>query len=66
MRVVDCRVHMRSAVQAPAALLRRMDDNGIERMIVISIPERNSLQQTRENLLIATKLFDTAPDRLSG
>ncbi len=66
MRVVDCHVHMKRGVDDPTALLASMDRNGVERMLVISIPERRSLQQTRENLLIAKRLFDVAPDRLSG
>jgi predicted TIM-barrel fold metal-dependent hydrolase len=43
-----------------------MDANGIARMLVISPQERVSLQRTRENLLLTKKLFEAAPDRLSG
>jgi len=66
MRIVDCHVHMGSEVQDPDGLLRAMDDNGVDRTIVISQAERNSLQRTRENLAATKRLFDYAPDRLSG
>lgn len=65
MRVVDTHVHMRGEVDADA-ILRRMDANGVDRMIVLSASERKSLQTTRNHLLDTKKLCDAAPDRLTG
>ena len=65
MRIVDCHVHMKGEVD-PQALLAQMDATGVARTLAISVTERVSLQQTRENLLQAKKLFDAAPDRISG
>ena len=65
MRVVDAHVHMRGEAQAPE-MLRRLDANGVERMIVISEQERVSLPETRRKLLATKALFDGAPDRLAG
>ncbi len=66
MRIVDCHVHVRGEVQDPAEVLKAMDENGVDRMIVISPAERKSLQRTRENLEMTRRLFEFAPDRLSG
>ena len=65
MRIVDCHVHLKSEVDAKT-LLKQMDANGVARIMAISVTERISLQQTRENLLQAKQLFDAAPDRVSG
>lgn len=65
MRVVDTHVHMNGQADA-GAVLRSMDANGVDRTIVLSQSERLSLQTTREHLLTARKLFDAAPDRLTG
>jgi len=65
MRIVDCHVHLKDEVD-PKALLKQMDANGVARILAISVTERVSLQTTRENLLAAKKLFDAAPDRISG
>ena len=65
MRIVDCHVHLKDEVD-PQALLKQMDANGVARILAISVTERVSLQTTRENLLAAKKLFDAAPDRISG
>jgi len=65
MRVVDTHVHVRGEVNADA-ILRRMDANGVDRMIVLSPSERKSLRITRNHLLATKKLCDVAPDRLTG
>ncbi|OGV77415.1 MAG: hypothetical protein A3K19_12605 [Lentisphaerae bacterium RIFOXYB12_FULL_65_16] len=66
MRIVDCHVHTVDGITDAAAILNAMDRNGLTRMLVMSKLERNSLQQTRRNLLDTKKLCDAAPDRLSG
>jgi len=65
MRIVDCHVHMHGEVD-PAEVLKDMDALGLARILAISPVERVSLQKTRENMLVAKKLFDAAPDRISG
>ena len=65
MRIVDCHVHMRAEAD-PADVLRQMDANGVDRILACSPHERRSLEGTRECLLAAKKLFDAAPDRISG
>jgi len=47
-------------------VLRQMDAGGVDRILLCSPTERVSLQQTRENLLLARKLFEPAPDRIGG
>jgi len=65
MRIVDCHVHQRAETD-PADVLNAMDTHGVDRILVCSPQERVSLQKTRENLLTTRKLFDAAPDRISG
>jgi predicted TIM-barrel fold metal-dependent hydrolase len=65
MRIVDCHVHQRGEAD-PSAVLEAMDANGVERICVCSPQERVSLPKTRENLLVTKRLFDAAPDRISG
>jgi len=65
LRVVDCHVHIHGEVDV-ADLLGCMDANGVDRILAISMCERESLAQTRTNLLAAKKLFDAAPDRIRG
>lgn len=65
MRIVDCHVHQRGELDAAAALAE-MDALGVERILLISMTERVSLQKTRENLLAAKRVFDAAPDRIGG
>ncbi len=65
MRIVDAHVHVRGPVEA-ADILKQMDERGIDRTILLSEHERNSLEVTREKLLRTKKLFDAAPERLSG
>jgi len=65
MRIVDCHVHLSGEV-APAEALKALDANGVARILAISEPDRVSIRQTREKLLRAKKLFDAAPDRISG
>jgi len=56
---------MRAGASVPE-VLKRMDTNGIDRMVVISPNERTSLDKTRENLLMAKEFCAAAPDRLTG
>jgi predicted TIM-barrel fold metal-dependent hydrolase len=65
MRIVDCHVHVAGEADA-ASLLRQMDANGVERVLLISAAERRCLRQTRLNLLQTKRLVDVAPDRISG
>jgi len=65
MRIVDCHVHMSGPAEADQ-VLRDMDAHGVERILVCSPQERISLPKTREKLHLAKKLFDAAPDRISG
>jgi len=65
MRIVDCHVHSRGPADA-AETVKHMDANGVDRMLVLSQCERTSLELTREKLLQTKKLFDAAPDRISG
>jgi len=65
MRVVDCHVHVSGDVDVKA-LLAQMDSSGVGRMLLLSETERVSLPKTRQNLLATKRIFDAAPDRLSG
>jgi predicted TIM-barrel fold metal-dependent hydrolase len=65
MRIVDCHVHVMGEVDTKA-LLKQMDSSGIARMLIVSDTERVSLGKTRQNLLATKRIFDAAPDRLSG
>ncbi|HUS91590.1 MAG TPA: amidohydrolase family protein [Phycisphaerae bacterium] len=65
MRIVDCHVHQHAPAEADG-VLRDMDANGVERILVCSPQERVSLPKTRENLLLTRKLFEAAPDRIGG
>jgi predicted TIM-barrel fold metal-dependent hydrolase len=47
-------------------IIKAMDEHGVERILVMSMNERRSLETTRENLQKARDLCDQAPDRLSG
>jgi predicted TIM-barrel fold metal-dependent hydrolase len=47
-------------------VLRKMDAHGVERILLCSPPERVSLGRTRENLRLAKRLFDAAPERIGG
>jgi len=65
MRIVDCHVHIRGEVD-PAGLLKQLDDNGVDRVILFSRPERVSLEKTRQNLLEARPLLEAEPERISA
>ena len=65
MRITDCHVHSAGEVRADN-LLRQMDANGVERILVISQDERVSLLDTRRNLLRLKPVLDAAPDRIGG
>ena len=65
MRIVDCHVHVRGEVDADE-LLRQLDQNGVDRVIVLSRAERLSLEETRRRLLEVKPLLEAAPDRISG
>jgi predicted TIM-barrel fold metal-dependent hydrolase len=66
MRIVDCHVHMMEQGGDAKAILKALDRNGVERILVISHNERKSLEQTRQNLLRTRDLCRQAPDRLTG
>jgi hypothetical protein len=65
MRIVDCHVHTDGAVE-PSDVLRAMDANGVERCLVMSGCERESLEMSKQRLLETQKLVSTAPERLGG
>ena len=65
MRIVDCHVHQ-SGEADPKSVLKKMDAGGVDRLLVISPAERRSIKATRQNLLVTKRLFDEAPDRISG
>ena len=65
MRVVDCHIHLSDQADA-SDVLGAMDANGVDRIIVLSKCERESLGKTRENLLVAKGLFEAAPERISA
>jgi len=65
VRIVDCHVHIRGEVDA-AELLNQLDENGVDRVVVLSQAERVSLERTRERLLETAPLLDVARDRISG
>ncbi len=65
MRIVDCHVHIRGQVEAKE-LLRQMDANGVDRVLLFSESERVSLEKTRENLQALRGLLMAAPERISG
>ena len=50
MRIVDCHVHTDGAVE-PSDVLRAMDANGVERCLVMSGCERESLEMSKQRLL---------------
>lgn len=66
MRIVDGHVHMFDEVTDASAILKTMDANGVDRMLVFSKNERESLEGTRENLRQTRDLCAVAPDRLTG
>jgi len=47
-------------------LLRSMDKNGVEKSILLSTCERESIDATRENLTNTATAINAAPDRLMG
>jgi predicted TIM-barrel fold metal-dependent hydrolase len=65
MRIVDCHVHIRGEVTADE-VLEQLDRNGIDRVILLSMAERTSLERTRRRLLETKPLLEAAPDRISG
>jgi len=65
MRIVDCHVHVAGEVN-PAEMIAAMDANGVDRMIILSQPDRTSLAKTRENLLKTKAAFDAAGERVSA
>jgi predicted TIM-barrel fold metal-dependent hydrolase len=65
MRIVDCHVHQIGPAEA-SDVLRDMDANKIDRIMLISPQERVSLQKMRENVLMTKKIIDAAPDRIGG
>ena len=65
MRIVDCHVHIRAEVDS-AAIVEQMDTSGVDRCLLLSAPERTSLERTRANVLCARDVCAAAPDRLSA
>jgi len=65
MRIVDAHVHQNAPANADD-VLRAMDANGVDRILVCSPTERVSLQQTRANLLLTKSLMDASPGRIDG
>jgi len=65
VRIVDCHIHARGEADTEA-VLKQMDANGVDRILVCSEPERVSLVKTRQNLLRTKRLFDGAVERIGG
>jgi predicted TIM-barrel fold metal-dependent hydrolase len=65
MRIVDCHIHMTEPVTDATPILKSMDANGVDRMLVMSEHERESLAATRTKLETTKALCDQAPDRLT-
>jgi predicted TIM-barrel fold metal-dependent hydrolase len=65
MRIIDCHVHMEGPVDVDK-LLRSMDSNGVEKSILLSHYERESLDVTRANLADTATAVNAAPGRLIG
>ncbi len=65
MRIVDCHIHITGEID-PAQLLKQMDANQVERVLLMSQPHRSSLVQTRRNLQQVQKIMAVAPERLTG
>jgi len=65
MRIVNCHIHAKGEADS-TEVLKEMDKAGVDRILVFSEQERASLGRTRQNLLVTKKLFDAAPDRISG
>ena len=65
MRVVDCHVHLEKTSRS-SEILRQMDANGVERILLMSRYERGSFDATLENLQEVQRLMKEAPGRISG
>ena len=65
MRVVDCHVHLQGDANQ-TDILRGMDQNEVDRSLLISRCERTSLDATRENLEQGRKLMKGSSGRLGG
>ena len=63
MRIIDTHVHIFGDVDI-TDLIREMDENGVERSIILSMYDRRSLRGTREHLLDARRMVKQFPDRL--
>ncbi len=63
MRIVDMHVHIFGDVDI-SELIRQMDQNGVERSVILSMYDRVSLRGTRENLIKTRRLVERYPDRL--
>lgn len=65
MKITDCHVHMTGPVDVDQ-LLRSMDANMVEKVILLSEYERESLVKTRQNISGCVAAVSAAPDRLIG
>jgi predicted TIM-barrel fold metal-dependent hydrolase len=63
VRVVDCHVHVTGPVEV-SVLLRDMDANAVDRVLLISPYERASPERARANLDLVRRIARQAPDRL--
>ena len=64
MRIVDCHVHV-GKLDDPTNLLRLMDANGVQRMLILSESERISTGKTLENLRALQTFAQADKARLS-
>lgn len=64
MRITDCHFHLNGTCD-PADLLRGMDANGVDRILLLSENERNSFYETRRKILYCAEVAKAAPDRIS-
>ena len=65
MRITDCHTHLKSECD-PSVLLKQMDANAVDYIILYSPSERWDLDITRDKLLLCKMLFDAAPNRITG
>lgn len=65
MKIIDCHVHVSGKIDVKS-LLRKMDANRVERLILLSQYEKNSIEKSKEYLETTIAAVKEAPDRLSA
>lgn len=65
MKVIDCHVHIADTITDIQPIIEAMDQNGVDRMLVFSKNERESLQTTLANLEHAKDICGQSGGRLT-